>query len=702
MRSLHAACLALLVCALAILPLSAHATEEDRPIVLIGTGGVMWDYVDPETTPNLFALSEESAVGNLSVRAVHPVACPADGWLTLGAGERAGDDETDNGACRLLEEPVDGTVPHWEDYVASAENSAYSPRLGQLAELTADRNTLALGPGAAIALAYENGTVSSYGQIEDYRDLAEGQDLVLVDIGSMSQIEPTVFDETQNRQKGDPLAASFETQEWDEEAIRADMATIDARLGEVLDAIEETTPEARIIVASLSDYSATASTQQVIMEVTGEPGLLTSSTTRRSGLVAATDLLPTLVNGSEGPGDSIVADAGGTAEGNRAAVTEFDSLTKAIKPATGWVYALWGISWLLVFFATLIFRRKPVLRGGALAVASLPASAVLMNGTPWHTAGNPTLVLCLGIAVGSVLIGILSYRLHGRHRAAPAALVAGLVLLSYLLPVLVGSPLALNSVFGALPSVGRFYGMNNMMFAIVGASGLVLAGIIAEKLADRQRAAALIVGLGATIVFIDGSPWHGTDFGGPPVLVVGFLFLALLVSGRRLTWLSSLGILLAGVAVAAFFLLVDYLRPVEDRTHLGDFAQSILDGTAFDVIARKAMQVVALWPLLLVFVIMLAVLWMLWRKKAPISLEQLVHPNGDSWVWTIIALVVVLLGGTLLNDSGPIIFLTGGMVAIPLLASILYYGKPLGARKQKLARDTDEKARGSNRDSTTN
>ncbi|AZQ77696.1 hypothetical protein EJ997_10435 [Flaviflexus ciconiae] len=174
------------------------------------------------------------------------------------------------------------------------------------------------------------------------------------------------------------------------------------------------------------------------------------------------------------------------------------------------------------------------------------------------------------------------------------------------------------------------------------------------------------------------------------------------MSGRRLTWLSSLGILLAGVAVAAFFLLVDYLRPVEDRTHLGDFAQSILDGTAFDVIARKAMQVVTLWPLLLVFVIMLAVLWMLWRKKAPISLGQLVHPNGDSWVWTIIALVVVLLGGTLLNDSGPIIFLTGGMVAIPLLASILYYGKPLGARKQKLAGDTDEKARGSNRDSTTN
>ncbi|MDC6690104.1 hypothetical protein OEZ77_26605, partial [Leclercia adecarboxylata] len=73
---------------------------------------------------------------------------------------------------------------------------------------------------------------------------------------------------------------------------------------------------------------------------TGEPGLLTSSTTRRAGLVNNTDLLPTLAIGHEGPGMAIQARMGGTAEDNRDAVTEFDTLSQAIKPATGWVFAM--------------------------------------------------------------------------------------------------------------------------------------------------------------------------------------------------------------------------------------------------------------------------------------------------------------------------------------------------------------------------
>lgn len=692
MRSFRTISLLLLACLWTIVIPGAHAQtsqtqEVDSLTVFIGTGGVMWEYVNEEDTPNLFALSGESSIGNLSVRGTYPAACPADGWLTLGAGERAGDGVADSGRCRILEEPVDGRVPHWDEYVAATESSSYQPILGQLADLTNERSTLAVGPGAALALADENGHVTSYGNLDELPELLDDQELVLIDLGAITEKEQVVFEDTDPRATNDPGTAAFIAPDWDEERIRSELAELDAELGRVLEIVEEEMPGARIIVASISDYSATATTLQVIMERTGEPGLITSSTTRRAGLVNNTDLLPTLADGHEGPGMAIQASIGGTAEDNRDVVTEFDTLSQAIKPATGWVFAMWGTFWILTLLATLLLRRRRVVHGAALAVASVPASAVLMNFLPWHESAQSTVVLCVGIALLSAVIGTLAL-VTGKHgRTIPAAVIATLTLVVYLWPVLVGSPLALNSAFGALPAVGRFYGMNNMMFAIVAAAGLVLAGVIAERVRPRNRAALIIAILGVIIIFIDGSPWHGTDFGGPPILTVAFLFLALLVSGRKLTWLSALGMLLAGVLVAASFLLVDYLRPLEERTHLGDFAQSLLDGTAFDVVWRKAGAMLAQWPLMLVLAVGCLVFLYVWKKKGP-ALPSL--GGYRLWLWVSISIAISLVGGMLLNDSGAIIVLVGGMVAIPLIASVLYFaGHPSSALTTQARELTD-------------
>ncbi|WP_054952985.1 hypothetical protein [Flaviflexus massiliensis] len=681
--------LLLLVCLSVLIP-PAAASDSERPTVLIGTGGVMWEYVNEHDTPNLYALSNESAVGNVSVRGPHPSACPADGWLTLGAGERAGDGVKDGGRCRILEEPVNGEIPHWEEYEKAIETSPYSPTLGSLAELTEGSSTLTIGPGAALALADSAGTVENYGGLAELPDLLNEQDLVLIDIGAITEEDPITFTDTEPRPTTDPSSAAFTAPEWDEERIRERMVELDQQLGQVLETVEESMPDARILFVSLADYSGTVTTLQVIMERTGEPGLLSSSTTRRAGLVTATDLLPSLVSdaaGVVGPGSAITASPGGTYEDNRNAVTAFDSLTQAIKPATGWVFGMWGTAWILTLLATLLLRRNRIVHGAALAVASVPASAVLVNALPWHETGAPTLVLALGIALLGVVIGVVAERWGQRDRLMPALAVSIITLAAYLLPVLVGSPLALNSVFGALPAVGRFYGMNNMMFAIVTASGLVLAGIIAERVRPRHRAALLILALGAIIILIDGSPWHGTDFGGPPVLTVVFGMMAWLVSGRKLTWLSSLGMVLAGVVVAGMSLLVDYLRPVEERTHLGDFAESLLSGEGFDVVWRKGMAVLNQWPLILLLLVVFGAIAYLWWKRGP----KLPTISGNRpWLWTTLAISVALLGGMVLNDSGVIIVIVGGMVAIPLLASVLYYRSlPSGDTAARKAEHTE-------------
>src|SRR5674536_327120 len=71
----------------------AAAAPADRtprgPVVVVGVPGLRWDQVSPDATPALAALVARGAVGSLSIRAGSGITCAADGWLTLGAGNRA-------------------------------------------------------------------------------------------------------------------------------------------------------------------------------------------------------------------------------------------------------------------------------------------------------------------------------------------------------------------------------------------------------------------------------------------------------------------------------------------------------------------------------------------------------------------------------------------------------------------------------------
>lgn len=653
---------AMLACALAFLTPSVAANSSDRPTVVIGTGGVMWEFVD-ESTPNLFDFAEHADLAALNVRGTHPRACPADGWLTLSSGERAGDGVTDSGACRQLEEPVGGFVPHWDEYVEAAKRSAYDPTLGRLGEVTDSMETLALGPGAAIALADTRGRIGDYGAVEELTELAPGKDLVVIDVDALTEVEPRVFADVDRRPTGDPTSVYFVRPDWDESTIRAGMKDLDARLGEVLDDIHKALPRADIILASLSDYGE-PSTLQVLMRSSNDPGLLTSQTTRRDGLVTSTDLTATLA-GTDSAG--IVTLEGGSPADNRATVTDLAQANESIRSATGPMFVAWGVLWGLTFIAALLFRRGRALHISALAAAVFPAASVAMNLFPWHDANRPTLVLIVGTLLLSAAIGTASHAARRRGSAVPAAMIAALTVLAFLAPVLFGSTLALDSVFGAQPQVGRFYGMTNMMFAISGTAGIILAGVVAVMV-ERRRAALSIGLLGAAIIIIDGSPWHGADFGGPPVLTVAFLLLILLVLGRPMTAWSALGIVVAGAVITASFVTIDYLRPPAERTHLGEFAASILDGSAMTVIGRKALQVAGLWPVILVLALIIIAAYAFLRTRG-VRMTNPVGTDRSVWTWVVAALVIVLGGGMLINDSGPIIVIVGALVAIPLIAS---------------------------------
>ena len=84
--------LALLLVLLTVLlgsPTTAGAREDggntaaDR-VVVVGVPGLTWSDVDPEGTPELWALAGESSIGAMSVRGARSTTCLLDGWATLG------------------------------------------------------------------------------------------------------------------------------------------------------------------------------------------------------------------------------------------------------------------------------------------------------------------------------------------------------------------------------------------------------------------------------------------------------------------------------------------------------------------------------------------------------------------------------------------------------------------------------------------
>ena len=147
------------------------------PIVVVGTGGLSWSDVSAQATPALWSLLRDGATAALSVRSVHANTCPVDGWLTLSAGEQAGDAGPGRGSgakppCRSLPEHLTtppagmtaGKVPHWDEYLAAAAATRFSASPGLLGDQVAAHGSCiqAVGPGAALGAARSNGIVDRY------------------------------------------------------------------------------------------------------------------------------------------------------------------------------------------------------------------------------------------------------------------------------------------------------------------------------------------------------------------------------------------------------------------------------------------------------------------------------------------------------------------------------------------------------------
>ncbi|GGO21470.1 hypothetical protein GCM10010116_43210 [Microbispora rosea subsp. aerata] len=641
-------------------------------VVLVGIPGLMWSDVTPADTPNLWRLAAGSALGSLSVRAVRRDTCPYDAWLTVSAGVRS----AVGGACGMAPTPeADGegaVIPEFS-WLWEVREQRDAGTLGQALH-AAGRTTMAVGPGAALALADREGRVDVYAPSPAQVTQWSRGDVVAVEIPDL--IAPYI--------SADRLSDVPERLSPD--ARRAAVRAADATLGSFLPRLGPAT----VLVAGLSDHGPVPHLRAALLHDGAAKGTLGARSTHRDDMIIVPDLTATILAraGVSAPpavvGVPVDSHAdGGSLQERVAALRTADVAGQTIRDTTGVFFTALAVMQVLFYLtAFLLLRRRDGLsavRAAAVALAAIPVSTYLVNLIPWARTAQPAVTLFASIAAIAAALTVAA--LAGPWRRAvlgPLTVIAAVTAAVLLGDLLTGTPLQLNSLMGYTGVVGaRYYGLGNIPFALLATAVLLVTTAAADGLVRAGRralAVALVAALGAFAMLLDGWPGVGSDFGGVIAFVPGIAVTALIVAGRRVSVVKLGAFCAAGGVLVMAIAFLDFLRPPASQTHLGRFVGQVADGTFLPVISRKleAMLSTLLSPNLMP-VVLAALAFLVFALLRPGAASAGVLPvafeRAPMLKAGLLGALVSGLVGMLVNDSGAAVLSMALALAVPLVLS---------------------------------
>jgi hypothetical protein len=445
----------------------------------------------------------------------------------------------------------------------------------------------------------------------------------------------------------------------------------------------EAEPRRMLIVLQAPPEPARVRLMPIAIHGLGGEGGMKSPTTRRDGLVAATDIAPTILErlGIERPGEMdgrpiepaspMDADALQSMS-NRLSVIQARRQSFGRNAVTMLGLILLGVLLLAHFAGHLESQARLAMRLVALAMLWLP-SLLLVTASL-----RPTAAAELNIAVaGALLLSLATDKLL-RWPRAPVVPVA-VMLVAYAWDFAIGgSNLTGQSLLGSNPFYGaRFFGAGNELevtFVVTTLFGL--GALLCWRRIDRPGLAFALAG--AVLAMFLGAGKLGADVGGVIMVAGGFGAAALYAAERRLD-LKSLAMLIA-LPLLALVVIVVIDNLTGGQSHL---TRTVLKaespGELIDVAVRRfsasvnGAMVDRVWVLVLFAAGLLS--WA-WIKRAAL-LAPLRHAGQDlrpleAGLYGGLAATLV---GTLANDSGPAILLIG---TIYLGVGVLYVrGRPV-------------------------
>lgn len=695
---------------------------EAEKVLIFSAPTLTWQSVLDERPPELSGLLERSAVASLSVRTVGPRTSLGEGYVTMGAGNRASV-AADAGTTTAGSEDAMGIMVTGLDRLEEANDAeGFGARPGALGDALSRAGLSAgvvanadvgLGGGeeqlhreAALAVMDSLGRVSAGtvgpalsivdpsapgGRIQDvaatgaaFSAAWDSAEVVLVEASDLARL--------------DVVASASPKETATPAARRVAVARADELLGSILELVDL---ERHLVVVVAPTSGRGGGDGLTVAAFAGPgmaPGTATSASTNRRGYVTLPDVAPTVLRGLglERPdsmnGTPIAASGDGESGRSRA-----DELVAANERATFRDEATgpFSVAFILFQLCTYLLAAaalsrwpglRPVVSFLALVTLAQPSLTFLSGLFRYDRLGVVGYVLALfaaGAVMATLALAIARWSAGRSGRARPLVaplLLVGLTLVVLVVDILAGGPLQLNTVFGYSPIVaGRFAGYGNLAFALVSMAALVVVtgGWAAASLRrqDDSRAvaprrwlivAAVVLGM---VVVADGHPALGADVGGVLTLVPAALLVLLLLRGRRVRWGHLVAIAGAAVVAMAGFAALDLARPPEERTHVGRFAAQVLEGGpgVGTVLERKldanlSLLFSSVWALIIpVALVFLAFL----VRRGPSVVRQLEGALPGMRALLVGALVLAVLGGGL-NDSG---------VAVPamMMAVLLPY-----------------------------
>ena len=712
---------ALILGALAALAVPVAAEHQAR-VLIVSMPRLTWAAVEEEQPPALRALLEQSAVASVSVRTIGADTTLAEGYATIGAGNRAADVE-EAGAAYDAEEQLEsgmaaeiyerrtavratGAVLHLAAPAMASRNEGlfYGADPGRLgsALAAADRRIGVIGNADGSGDPFDRSVALAAMDRTGQVPLGEvGEQLLRDDVtapfgsrldpdavaeaarGALNAGADVLVVEMSDLERADAVRADYSTPAA-EEVWRLAVRRSDQLLGRLLTIVGD---DASVIVVTPASPRGRERLGVFALRAEGvSPGTASSPSTRRAGYVTLSDVAPTALEllHVEAPdsmsGTPITGDGGSTALSDRidARVAAEDTSffrDDVFTGVTGVFISLQVVAYLLTVLA--LARPHPVLRSaaqiGLLGTLALPALAFLSGAFRYDELGPVayTAVLTITAFAMGTLLGLAG----PRWRALGALSLVSATLLILVVDILVGGPLQIDTVFGYSPIIaGRFSGYGNQAFALVAISAIVATvGWWAHAGGSRRSLIAGSLALALVVVAI-GHPSLGSDVGGVLAAVPAFALLVVLLSGRQPSWRVLLALGAAAVVVVGAFAAIDLARPEPDRTHLGRFVSDLATGDSdvTDVIRRKAQTNLriltsSVWSI----VVAVAVVffgWLAWRPSGTLRELQMRVPGLRA---TLLAGLVAGGIGFALNDSGiavPAMMLAVALPWVGLLA----------------------------------
>ena len=320
------------------------------------------------------------------------------------------------------------------------------------------------------------------------------------------------------------------------------------------------------------------------------PGLMVSAYTRHAGLVSIVDVGPTVLDvmGIDRPSNMEgrpyeYGRRGGDFDQRLGWLITIDEAARFRDREVAPVTTFFGVAIIVltVFavgslaFARLRPLRRPLEVLALMLLGFLPA-AYLARLFPFQDWGwlaywaflfGVAIILGLGVWLATNRNGITTL-------IAMLSIVTGVIAVD----VLTGAHLQFNSTLGYSPTVaGRYAGIGNLAYAQLSAGTLLLAGLVAARVAGRRGVGiAIALMLGAFV--IDGAPIFGADVGGVLSMVPAYALTATMLLGWRVRW--RLVALYGGATLLliGLFAAFDASRPETQQTHLGRLVHTTTDG----------------------------------------------------------------------------------------------------------------------------